>query len=175
MRPAGAMNRAPTRTFIVGVGFIRPEDKAGSKMKSDSHDLPKRRNIRLKHYDYSSDGYYFVTICAHGRKRLILGNEKTIENILLELPRRFPGVSIDYYVLMPSHIHVIFVLHEAKFPLSEVVRTFKALVTKRLGIKNFWQRGYYEHVIKNERALLKIREYIQNNLLAEKIEFEQFY
>ncbi|PIU62804.1 MAG: hypothetical protein COS84_10165 [Armatimonadetes bacterium CG07_land_8_20_14_0_80_40_9] len=55
------------------------------------------------------------------------------------------------------------------------MRTYKALVTKETGVKNFWQRNYYEHVIRSENALLKIREYIQNNPDALKIGFEEFY
>jgi REP element-mobilizing transposase RayT len=144
-------------------------------MESDSLRFPQRKNVRLKRYDYSTDGYYFVTICAHQRKPIITSYKEIVESVLRELPERFAGVSIDYFVMMPSHIHVIFVLHEAKVSLSEVVRTFKALVTKGIAVKDFWQRGYYEHVIRNERALLKIREYIQNNPLIEKIEFKQFY
>ncbi len=144
-------------------------------MKSDSQHLPKRRNVRLKHYDYSADGHYFVTICAHQGKPMIDKHKGIVEIVLRELPERLAGVSIDYYVVMPSHVHVIFVLQEAKVPLCEVVRTFKSLVTKRTAVETFWQRGYYEHVIRNERALLKIREYIQSNPLAEKIKFKQFY
>jgi REP element-mobilizing transposase RayT len=143
--------------------------------KSNSHHLPQRKDIRLKHYDYSKDGYYFVTICTHQGKRSIDQDKNIIETILFDLPKRFPGVTVDYYVLMPSHLHVIFVLQSAEVPLSEVIRTFKALVTKTTGKKPYWQRGYYEHVIRNERYLLKIREYIQNNPLAEKIKFDQFY
>jgi putative transposase len=144
-------------------------------VKSDSQSLQKRRDIRLKHYDYSADGHYFVTICAHQRKPIIDKYKEIVEIVPRELPERLAGVTIDYYVVMPSHVHVIFFLQEAKVPLSEVVRTFKALVTKRTAAETFWQRGYYEHVIRNERALLKIREYVQNNPLAEKIEFERFY
>jgi REP element-mobilizing transposase RayT len=144
-------------------------------MNSDLRHLPKRKNIRLKGYDYSSDGYYFVTICTHNKKPIIDKTNKSIEGTLRELPERFSGVSIDYYVIMPSHLHIIFVLQESKIPLWEVIRTFKALVSKRTGVKDFWQRGYYEHVIRNEKALFKIRAYIQNNPLAEKLKFEQFY
>ena len=75
---------------------------------------------------------------------------------------------------MPDHLHMIFVFSEIKKDLPEIVRTFKALVTRNIKIK-FWQRNYYEHVIRNEDALLKIREYIQNNPLIEKIRFEEFY
>ena len=69
---------------------------------------------------------------------------------------------------------MIFVFNETKKDLSEIIRSFKALVTRNTRIK-FWQRNYYEHVIRNENVLLKIREYIQNNPLAERIEFEEFY
>ena len=144
-------------------------------MKSDLRHLPKRKNIRLKDYDYSSNGYYFVTICTHNKRPIIDKTNKSVEETLRELSERFSGVSIDYYVIMPSHLHIIFVLQESRVPLWEVIRTFKALVSKRIGVKDFWQRGYYEHVIRNEKALFKIREYIQNNPLAEKIKFEQLY
>jgi hypothetical protein len=75
---------------------------------------------------------------------------------------------------MPTHLHVIFVFNKIKKDLSEIIRTFKALVTRNTKMI-FWQRNYYEHVIRNENALFKIREYIQNNPLAEKIRFEEFY
>jgi len=90
------------------------------------------------------------------------------------LQERFSGLKIDWYILMPTHLHMIFVFNETKKDLSEIIRTFKALVTRNTKIK-FWQRNYYEHVIRNEDALLKIREYIQNNPLAENIKFEEFY
>jgi len=75
---------------------------------------------------------------------------------------------------MPTHIHVIFVFEEMKSSLSELVRVFKALVTRAVK-ERFWQRNYYEHVIRNEKALLKIREYIENNPQVEQIKFRQFY
>jgi len=77
--------------------------------------------------------------------------KRVVERILLSLPGRFSGLKIDCYVLMSTHLHVIFAL----------VRS--------------WQRNYYEHVIRTEAALFKIREYIENNPLAERIRFEEFY
>jgi REP element-mobilizing transposase RayT len=147
----------------VGVRFIEP---AGN--------LPKRKEIRLKGYDYGSNGYYFITICTYRGKPYIKKYKEIIENNLLSLPERFSGLKIDWYVLMPTHIHVIFVFNEIKKDLSEIIRTFKALVTKNTKIK-FWQRNYYEHVIRNKDALLKIREYIQNNPLVERIKIKDFY
>ena len=147
----------------VGVRFIEP---AGS--------LPKRKEIRLKNYDYKSNGYYFITICTYRGKPYIKKYKEIIERILLSLPERFSGLKIDWYILMPTHLHMIFVFNETKKDLSEIIRSFKALVTRNTRIK-FWQRNYYEHVIRNENALLKIREYIQNNPLVERIKLEEFY
>ena len=147
----------------VGVRFIEPVGK-----------LPKRKEIRLKSYDYKSDGYYFVTICTHRGKPNIRQYRKVAEQILLSLPERFSGLKIDWYVLMPTHLHAIFVFDGMKKGLPQVVRTYKALVTKNTGVK-FWQRNYYEHVIRNEAALSKVREYVKNNPLAERIRFEEFY
>ncbi len=147
----------------VGVRFIEP---AGS--------LPKRKEIRLKNYDYKSNGYYFITICTYRGKPYIKKYEEMIDKILLSLPERFSGLKIDWYILMPTHLHMIFVFNETKKYLSEIIRTFKALVTRNTKMK-FWQRNYYEHVIRNENALLKIREYIQNNPLVERIKLEEFY
>jgi REP element-mobilizing transposase RayT len=150
-------------TRNVGVRFIEPTGK-----------LPKRKEIRLKNYDYKSDGYYFVTICTHKGKPNIRKYKSEVEQILLSLLERFPGLKIDFYVLMSTHLHVIFVFDGMKEGLPEVVRTFNALVTRDTGVK-FWQRNYYENVIRNEATLFKIREYIENNPLAEKIRFEELY
>ena len=146
----------------VGVRFIEPAVK-----------LPKRKETRLKNYDYKSDGYYFVTICTHKSEPNIRKYKSEVERILLSLPERFSGLKIDFYVLMSTHLHVIFIFNGMKKGLPEVIRIFKALVTKNTGVK-FWQRNYYEHVIRNEAALFKIREYIENNPLAERIRFDQF-
>lgn len=79
-----------------------------------------RRSIRLKHYDYSSEGAYFVTICTH-RRMSIFGRVEdgdvllswigaiVEEEWLAALVYR-PEVSLDEYVIMPNHMHGILVL-----------------------------------------------------------------
>ena len=116
----------------------------------------------------------FSTICTYKGKSYGKKHKETIKKILLSLPERFSGLKIDWYILMPTHLYMIFVLNEIKKDLPEIIRTFKALVTRNTRMK-FWQRNYYEHAIRNEDALLKIREYIQNNPLAENIKFKEFY
>ena len=131
------------------------------------------KNIRLKHYDYSQNGYYFVTICSSHQRPYLEEFSREIRTALDEL-KGIEGINIDYYSILPSHIHMIIILQESKLGLGEIVRRFKSLTSKEAGIR-LWQPNYYEHVIRNEKALLKIREYIINNPLKEKIKFSQFY
>ncbi|MBI4656618.1 MAG: transposase [Elusimicrobia bacterium] len=138
-----------------------------------------RKNIRLKKYDYSANGYYFVTICCSCRAKLCQKYQEIIEKNLHNF-NKCEGVGLDYYKLMPNHLHFILVLEEAKLPLCRYIQDFKSKTTLRIkknGFigKRFWQPNYYEHVIRCERALAKIREYIENNPEKERIDFENFY
>ena len=75
----------------------------------------KRKSIRLKDYDYSEPGDYFVTICAQNKKCLFgevvdcemklndLG--RMVEKWWIELKKKFPSVGLDEYIIMPSHLH----------------------------------------------------------------------
>jgi len=131
------------------------------------------KNIRLRHYDYSQNGYYFVTISTNYRRPYLTKLPSEIQSAIKNL-NEISGVKVDYYTILPSHIHLILVLSECKIHLGEIIRRFKASSSKEAGIR-LWQPNYYEHVIRNEQALFKIREYIGNNPLKAKIEFEQFY
>jgi len=134
-----------------------------------------RKSIRLKNYNYTANGYYFVTICTAMKKPFLLQFRKEAEEVLKKLPFKFQGLSIDHYTIMQDHLHIIFIFNEAKKSLGEIVRSYKALVTKVSGIKPFWEWNYYEHVIRNENALYEIRKYIQENPEQEKIDLEQIY
>ena len=103
-----------------------------------------------------------------------------------DLPNHYPGLKLDVFVVMPNHIHGIIVLSNAKADLRpdpaeaslqkqdglpEIVRAFKTFSAHGINLLQetpgavFWQRGYYEHVIRNENELKRIREYIINNPL----------
>ena len=131
------------------------------------------KNIRLKNYDYASDGYYFVTLIAN-HKLPYLKNHKNLIKAEVNSLNHLQGVRIDYYTIMSNHLHVIIALERPSISLGEIVRRFKARLSRATGLK-LWQPNYYEHVIRNEKGLSKIREYIQNNPEKEKIELEQFY
>jgi REP element-mobilizing transposase RayT len=127
------------------------------------------KNVRLKDYDYSSDGFYFVTICTNYRKPYLTGRSKEVAAQSIEqLPCKISGVKVDYYQIMPSHIHLILVLEECQLKLCEIVRRLKAVVTRQVRFK-LWQPNYYEHVIRGDKALAKVRAYIKNNPLIEKL------
>ena len=134
-----------------------------------------RKSIRLKHYDYKNNGYYFVTICTAQRQPLLEKYRKEAEDLLKSMPSRFNGVKLDYYSFVPNHLHAIFILDNTDVSISEIVRTYKALVTKITGCKPFWEWNYFEHIIRNEKALLEIRKYIQENPEKERIDLKAIY
>ena len=140
--------------------------------------MVKRKHIRLKDFDYSSSGAYFVTICTNFKKPIIGDNERAlIEAELSALEERFSGVKVDFYVIMNNHIHLIFLFNYTAYTLPQIVQAFKSLTTLRLQRNGFkgevvWQRNYFEHVIRNETTLDKIREYIRNNPMVQELKLE---
>ncbi|BCY16916.1 hypothetical protein hrd7_07650 [Leptolinea sp. HRD-7] len=84
------------------------------------------------------------------------------------LPDHYPQIEIDEFVVMPDHFHGIIILHENEKPysISEIVRGFKTFSAKKINIllgktdHTFWQRNYYEHVIRDDFDLNRVRDYI---------------
>ena len=90
-------------------------------------ELSKRKPIRLPDYDYSSPGAYFVTVCTHDRRcilsRITAGEGlappavelspvgQCVKEQILALPKRYPAVHIDKYVIMPNHVHLLASYH----------------------------------------------------------------
>ncbi|OIO03070.1 hypothetical protein COY52_11715 [Candidatus Desantisbacteria bacterium CG_4_10_14_0_8_um_filter_48_22] len=137
-----------------------------------------RKHVRLENYDYRSNGYYYITICSANKIRFLGEYRQIIESTLAEIEQRYNGTKTDYYYLMDDHLHIIFILENSSVSLSQVIGSFKSLTTlkaKKVGFKGkrFWQPNYYEHVIRNDSALQKIREYIENNPLAEELKWEE--
>lgn len=151
-----------------------------------SKDLPKRKRNRLSGYDYSDDGLYFVTICTQERENLFgeVVDQKMklndvgrmIENMWVKLPFKFPRLELEEYVVMPDHFHGIIIVNGREDPaptLGQIIAYFKYQTTKQYNsvgagssrpqIKKLWQRNYYEHIIRDEDDLDRIRYYIQQN------------
>lgn len=161
------------------------------------HQTKRRRStLRLRGFDYSSEGAYFVTICA--QDRLCLFGEVADDSVHLneagmmidrwwrEIGATADCSEFDEYVVMPNHLHGI-LWHQTEdgdsavspgatklVDVSSVVQSFKTFTTNDYirHVKNsswppfpgkLWQRGFYDHVIRDEEALQQIRQYIRDN------------
>ena len=156
-------------------------------------ELPKRKPTRLKEYDYNSPGAYFITICTHNRKCLLseinvgeglcalpqniltpLGKE--IENSIQYINDNYIGATIDKYVIMPNHIHLIVILDNTgghgNPPLQNLIGQLKSYTTNKFG-RTLWQRSFHDHIIRDKNDYQKIWEYIDTNVL--KWEEDCFY
>ena len=155
-------------------------------------DLPKRKPTRLKEYDYSTQGAYFLTICVKDKKQLlskiIVGdgvldipkNELTEYGIIAEkyikqINDFYYCISVEKYVIMPNHIHLLLWISHSQHgssrtpnptnsTISSFVSTFKRFCNKEYE-KNIWQRSYHDHIIRGEADYQKIWEYIDTNVL----------
>jgi len=170
-------------------------------------DIHHRRSIRLKGYDYAKAGVCFLTICTHHRECLfgdiaegrmqLNAAGKTAVRCWHEIPNHFPHVQLDTFVVMPNHVHGIWVIEDigkdnrakdfsplqrrtkiqgpnakqrprgTSKTLGSVVRGFKIGVTKWMRkhttVFEVWQRNYWEHIIRDEPEMNRIREYIKTN------------
>ncbi len=167
----------------VGAGFKPAPTKRHMIFDPKIH---HRRSIRLKGYDYSLPGAYFVTICTQNKICLFgnVNNEemalndfgRIVQMVWDELPVHYQFIKLDTFIIMPNHVHGIIGLvgaglKPAPTGLPEIVRGFKTFSARYInktrntpGI-SLWQRNYYEHIIRNPEELNRIREYIVNNPL----------
>ncbi|MCD4825639.1 MAG: hypothetical protein K8S55_13675 [Phycisphaerae bacterium] len=185
-----------------------------------------RRSIRLKGYDYSQAGAYFVTICTQDREclfgeivdgKMVLNDAgRMICRWYSELKNKYPDIRCDEFVCMPNHTHFVIINaggnvradrpgvrpgvrpdvqpdsmgetskpsktgEHAGSPLRAVVQWFKTMTTNEYirGVKQhgwtpfpgkLWQRNYYDHIVRNEHEMNRIREYIANNPLKWEID-----
>ena len=146
----------------------------------------ERKPNRLCEYDYSQNGAYFITICTQDRKKIlssIIGGDAHDAPIVTltkvgEIARKYilsgnriPGVTVDKFVIMPDHIHMIVFIGEkgtsgVPAPVNAVVphfvSAFKRLCHREIG-EPIFQRSYYDHVIRNQMDYDEILPYIENN------------
>jgi len=174
-----------------------------------------RKSIRLKGYDYTSEGIYFVTVCTYN-KECILGNISNGKMLLNKfgeivylcwknIPTHFPNTRLNVFFVMPNHIHGIIHITRrgtaccapTKAPAKEyhnskanvfnrpvknslpvIIRSFKSAATKQINLLRntpgitIWQRNYYERIVRDEKDLNQIKEYIINNPLKWELDEE---
>ena len=185
--------------YIRGVRrFAGGLDELRQQLEKDEEELrrvlpPRRKKNRLPNFDYSSQGAYFLTICTKDRKALFWEESvgasiarpddvplseygKIVKECLCAIPEHYPALSMDHYVIMPDHVHLLLRIcttGEGRAMLaptiSRVIRQFKGAVTKRLGFSP-WQKLYYDHVIRDDEDYLQKWNYIEGNPMKEKRE-----
>ena len=155
--------------------------------------LPKRKSTRLRDYDYSTPGAYFVTICTKDREcilsKIVVGEgfHALLQNILTPIGQEvektiqyigdnYIGTKIDKYIIMPNHIHLIVSLENTggrgNPPLQNITGQLKSFVMQKCG-ENIWQRSFHDHIIRGDADYKQIWEYIDTNHL--KWEKDCFY
>jgi len=160
-------------------------------MKFDP-DRHHRRSIRLPGYDYGQPGAYFVTICTYRRectlgvvrerKVLLSVSGNIVEQSWCALSDHFLFVELDTFVIMPNHLHGIIIVkdYDQKDALvlsngtrsrsvGSVVQNFKSVSTRKVNQvfgkcgMTFWQRGYYERIVRDDTEWNSLRQYIASN------------
>lgn len=143
--------------------------------------LPKRKAIRIKDYDYSTPGAYFITVCVNDRKPILwnvgaaicrpnlskIGS--VVETAILQIPEHYSMISVDKYCVMPDHIHMILSINSeedgrqvAAPTVSTVVGHMKRWVSMQIG-HFIWQKSFIDRVIRNDQGYRAVWEYIENN------------
>jgi putative transposase len=144
-----------------------------------------RRSIRLPGYDYSLPGAYYITVVVFGRQHLLGVIDQAamqlnkfgqiVKFAWLDLPKHYPYIELGEFCIMPNHFHGIIILNDVerpgikRHPLPEIIRAFKSFSSRRINAirkltgSPFWQRNYYEHIIRNDQDHDNIREYISTN------------
>ncbi len=153
----------------------------------------KRKNIRLKEYDYSQAGAYFITVCTLDRKPLLskiavgtpvpgcpqvpftelLPFGKIADQTIRKMAAFYKNLSVDKYCIMPDHVHFLLtILRENGHP-GRGVPTRSSEIARFVGTfkrfcnkeygQNIWQSRYYDHIVRNSQDYNEIWEYIDNN------------
>ncbi len=150
----------------------------------DKELLSRKRN-RLKYYDYSSCGAYFITICTSDRRNYFwngvgatIGRPqdvdlsqygKLVDEAINNIPSIYPALKLDHYVIMPDHIHLLLIIRADEYgrpmvapTISRVVQQLKGYITKRIG-HSIWQKLFFDHVIRNRQDYEEHVKYICDN------------
>lgn len=148
----------------------------------------ERKDLRLKGYDYSRAGAYFVTVCIKDREKILwdpaapvgqgLGPCLSPAGIIVQkeieaLAGRFPGVTVDKYVVMEDHVHILLTFSgQGQSPcptLGAVIGAFKSLTTKKINVmlstpgRKIWQWRFHDHIIRDEQDYRARWAYIDTN------------
>ena len=146
---------------------------------------PKRKPNRLTEYDYSTPNAYFITVCTQDRKNLfwtdvgaaigcpenipLTSLGMTVKQVIYDISRLYPAITVDHAVVMPDHIHLLLQIDTdtdgrpmAAPTISTVIDQMKGVISKNAGF-SVWQKGFYDHVIRNDNDYRDIWNYIEGD------------
>jgi REP element-mobilizing transposase RayT len=151
----------------------------------DSEYRPQRKILRLKDFDYTQNGAYFVTLCIQNRLCLLgdihehhltlYAAGEMMQQWWNEISVKFSNIVLDEMIMMPNHLHgIVCMTNPQTTSLPTVIQWFKTMTTnayirevKQSDWQAFegklWQRSYHDRIIRNETELNAIRQYIVNN------------
>ena len=159
--------------------------------------FPKRKPTRRQNYDYNTVGTYFITICTQNRRKLLslvggdvldappsvclLPHGVIADKYIQQMNDFYPHLSVESYVIMPNHIHLMLYVFKEKIQVSkngssgtstptvrqhavasQFVSAFKRFCNKEYG-ENIWQRHFNDHVIRNREDYERHLRYIAEN------------
>jgi putative transposase len=143
-----------------------------------------RKLNRLKNFNYSEKGIYFVTVDIISTSQWLSRIEGGILHLLPfgeiikktweDTPNHYQSCLLDEYIIMPDHFQAIIIFEETNSlhnkSLSKIIQAFKSLSKKRIkvisqGIPFVWHKSFHDHIIRSDEELHKIRHYIKTNPL----------
>lgn len=146
--------------------------------------MKERKPIRLKDWDYSQSGEYFLTICAKGHSAIfgrVVGTSiarppevvlsplgRLVRQAVEAIPEHYPSGRVEKAVVMPNHLHLLLRLQPVDGramlvpTVAEVVRQMKGYVTKQAGFA-VWQGRYHDHIVRDQEDHDRIWTYLEEN------------
>ena len=149
-------------------------------------ELLQRKSNRLKGYNYSSIGSYFITICVKDKREMlgvVVGDApprvpycemseygKIVEMQIQKTNTVYQNAEVDKYVIMPNHIHMIITVKSGtrggasptKAVIPKIIQGIKSITTMYIK-HSIWQRSYHDHIIRDNEKYNQIANYIENN------------
>ena len=160
-------------------------------VNGDNMSLPERKEIRLHNYDYSASGAYFITVCTQNKVKVLseilpVGDGfpvprlttygKLAEVYINRVNEKYPNVKVCKYIIMPDHIHLLLTVEDPSGGTGDpspttgmVLGWFKYQTTKEINRfsgsagTRFWQRSFFDHIVRNQQDFEDIWNYIETN------------
>ena len=131
-----------------------------------------RKPNRLPEFDYGQQGAYYITVCTKNHRNMFWVDVHTfelseagkiVETAICQIPDYYRNVHLEQYVVMPNHIHVLLLIDgDGEKSISTIIGSMKRWATKQIG-RSVWQKGFYDHVIRDEQDFLTKWNYIYTN------------